>query len=84
MGRCAPWLPQDCLSRYSLIGHYDEDDEDGDHDEDDDHDDHDEDNVDDDQYEDHIHDQVKDPDLKVTVVSNEGGGRIAFSCPQVN
>ena len=27
--------------------------------------------------------QVKDPDLKVTVLSNEGGGRLSFSCPQV-
>ena len=38
-------------------------------------------------YHDHGNDlsdaQVKDPDLKVTVVSNEAGGRIAFSCPQV-
>ena len=58
----------------------DEDNNHDDHNEDDDHDDHD--NID----EDFIHDngdQVKDPDLKVTVVSNEGGGRIAFSCPQV-
>ena len=27
--------------------------------------------------------QVKDPDLKVTVLSNEGGGRLSFSCPKV-
>ena len=40
----------------------------------------------DDLDDDHGHvnvDQVKDADLKVTVVSNEGGGKIAFSCPQV-
>ena len=26
---------------------------------------------------------MKDPDLKVTVLSNEGGGRLSFSCPKV-
>ena len=75
--------PPDCLKIvcpdiYSLVNFDDHDDSDNNCE---DHDD-DLDDLDDD----HGHadvDQVKDADLKVTVVSNEGGGKIAFSCPQV-
>ena len=80
--------PPDCLKIvcpdiHSLVSHHDDNLDDHDH-----HDYNCEDHDDDlsDLDDDHGHadgEQVKDADLKVTVVSNEGGGRIAFSCPQV-